>query len=334
LTTKQLTVGIAYDLRSDFAPLASGPDDRFEEYDSESTVQAIAGALERSGYKARPLGGGRRLIETVLREPPDLVFNFSEGFGTRSREAHVPAVLEMLRIPFTHSDPLTLALSLDKALTKRVVASLGVPTAPFRVVESGSDLRGFDLAFPVIAKPLWEGSSMGIRRTSRILDLATLRDHLERLWGDYAQPVLVEEFLTGPEFTVAIVGTGAGARVVGVMEIQPREGKLEDFVYSLEVKRNFQREVTYHVPPKRPDALVRRATEVALQAYRGLECRDVARVDLRASGEGEPNFIEVNPLPGLDPDKSDIVILSRGAGVTFDKLISDVVESARERYRI
>jgi D-alanine-D-alanine ligase len=330
---RPLTIGIAYDLRSDFAE-GPGPDDRLEEYDSESTVQAIALALEGGGYKVRPLGGGRRLIDTVMREPPDLVFNFAEGAGSRSREAHVPAVLEMLGVPFTHSDPLTMSVALDKAMTKRVLADAAVPMARSRVLSTMADLGTLDLAYPVIAKPVWEGSSMGIRRTSRIGEESTLRAHLARLWSDYAQPVLVEEFLTGPELTVAILGNGASARVFGVMEIAPREGRLEDFVYSVEVKRNFRREVIYHVPPPRPAALVERAATVAMAAYRGLDCRDVARVDLRVSAAGEPTFIELNPLPGLDPDKSDIIILARAAGSTFEHVVLGIVDAARARYEL
>ncbi len=329
-----LSIGIAYDLRSDFAADAQGPDDRLEEYDSESTVEAIAGALERAGHRARPLGGGRRLVERLLKEPPDLVFNFAEGYGTRSREAHVPALLELLRVPFTHSDPLSLALSLEKAMTKRLVAAMGVPTAPFAVLEGPADLAKLTLEFPVMAKPLWEGSSMGIRRTSRIEDARTLRDHLGRLWNDYGQPVLVEEFLTGPEFTVGILGTGSEARPLGVMEITPRQGRIEDFVYSLEVKRNFRREVSYDVPPKRPSALVQQVEEVALASYRALGCRDVARVDVRVDRHGVPSFIEVNPLPGLDPDKSDLIIMARAAGSSFDAVIAAIVASARARYRL
>ena len=159
-----MEVGIAYDLRSAYEGTVAGPDDRLEEYDGEGTVRAIADALARLGHTPRLLGGGRGLVEQVLARPPDLVFNIAEGFGTRSREAHVPAVLEMLKVPFTHSDPLTLAVSLDKEICKRLVASAGVPTPRHTVVRAPNEAARVELRYPVIAKPLAEGSSMGIRQ--------------------------------------------------------------------------------------------------------------------------------------------------------------------------
>lgn len=329
-----MEVGIAYDLRSAFEGTVSGPDDRLEEYDGEGTVQAIAGVLEKLGHRPRPLGGGRALVTEVLSKAPDLVFNFAEGFGTRSREAHVPAVLEMLKVPFTHSDPLTLAVSLDKGICKRLVATAGVPTPRFAVVRSAAFAARVDLPFPVIAKPLNEGSSMGIRNSSRCVDAGALSAHLERLVRDYDQPVLVEEFCSGPEFTVGLLGTGPKARVIGVMEIVPTKAAPQDFVYSLEVKRDWENQVRYDVPPKRPQAMLDAVARVALDAYRALDCRDVGRVDIRLDGHGQPMFLEVNPLPGLDPHKSDIVILARGMGMTYDALIGSILSSAMDRYAL
>jgi len=331
---RSLDIGITYDLRAEYEGFGSGPEDRLEEYDSESTVQAISKVLEKLGHRPRPLGGGRTFLTRVLKQKPDLVFNFAEGFGTRSREAHVPATLELLNIPFTHSDPLTLAVSLDKAMTKRIVGACGVPTPAYAVVSDPASAERLPLQLPVIAKPLNEGSSMGIRKSSRITDRTALAEHLTRLIKDYQQPVLVEEFCSGPEFTVGILGTGADARVVGVMEILPRNSPLETFVYSLEVKRNWEEEVRYDVPPQQPTELLRRVEQVALDAYRALDCRDIGRVDLRVGAGNEPMFLEVNPLPGLDPVKSDIVILARGMGVSYEALIEGVVNSARARYRL
>ena len=327
-----MEVGIACDLRSAFVGTVSGPDDRLEEYDSEGTVQAIASVIEKLGHRPRPLGGGRDLVTEVLARAPDLVVNFAEGFGTRSREAHVPAVLEMLKVPFTHSDPLTLAVSLDKGICKRLVATAGVPTPRFAVVRRADEAARTDLAFPVIAKPVNEGSSMGIRNSSRCVDADGLRRHLERLLHDYEQPVLVEEFCTGPEFTVGILGTGLKARVIGVMEIVPTQAPPRDFVYSLEVKRDWEHQVRYDVPPRRPQAKLDAVSRVALEAYRAHECRDGGRVDIRLDGHDQPMFLEVNPLPGLDPHKSDIVILAKGMGVSYEALIGGILSSAMERY--
>lgn len=329
-----IEVGIAFDLKQDFQADGSAPDDRLEEYDSEETVHAIAAALETSGYRPRLLGGGRRLLQELTQRPPDLVFNIAEGFGTRSREAHVPAVCELLGIAHTHSDPLTAALTLDKGMAKRVAASAGVPTPKYLVVERPEDLdAAAELAFPVIAKPLFEGSSMGIRKRSRVAALPELAPLVRGLLGDYHQPVLVEEFQSGPELTVGVLGTGHSARVIGIMEIAPKKMKLEEFVYSVEVKRNYQEEVEYLVPPPRDPEFLAEVSRVALAAHRVLGCRDVSRVDVRAGGDGQPRFIEVNPLPGLNPVTGDLCILSERSGLPYRALISAIVEEALSRQR-
>lgn len=327
-----MRIGIAFDLKSDFAPTAGGPEDRLEEYDSEETVAAIAQALAALGHQPVRLGGGRRFVEAVLRAAPELVFNIAEGHGTRSREAHVPAVCEMLGIPVTHSDPLTLALSLDKAMAKRVAAAQGVPTPRFSVIEDEAALDAIDLRFPVVAKPLAEGSSMGVRLHSRAATPEALRALVRPLLQGYAQPVLVEEFCAGPEFTVGVLGTGRDARSIGVMEIVPRRTDPEHFLYSLEVKRNYAEEVEYHVPPRRPEAVVRGVAEVALAAHRALGCRDVCRVDVRMDAHGVPMFLELNPLPGINPVTGDIVILATRSGLPYQDLIGAIVREALARH--
>lgn len=331
-----MKVGIAYDLKSDFGsePAHGGPDDLFEEYDSLGTVEAIASALRARGHEPVLLGGGRRFVERLLAAPPDLVFNIAEGRGSRSREAHVPAVCEMLGVPFTHSDPLTLAVTLDKAMAKRLAAAVGVATPRFAVCRSTSDLELPELAalrWPLLAKPMFEGSSMGVRRHSRVTDAAGLRREVERITHDYDQPALVEEFCSGPEFTVGILGNGAEAHVVGVMEIVPKKAAPHEFVYSLEVKRDWENEVEYHVPPRRPAELVAGVARCALDAYRALECRDVSRVDVRLDAAGVPRFLEVNPLPGLNPVTGDLCILARRSGLEYEDLVDAIVRHALAR---
>lgn len=327
-----MRIGIAYDLKKDFVADAGHPDDLFEEYDSEETVDAIAAALRAAGHEPVKLGGGRRFFERAMRQPVDLVFNIAEGRGSRSREAHVPAACEMLGLPCTHSDPLTLAVSLDKAVAKRLVASHGVPTAPFCLIEKIEDLARAPLPpFPVIAKLACEGSSMGIRKHSRCDTRADLEASIESLITSYRQPVLVERFLTGVEATVGILGTGAGARVIAAMEIAPKGTLCERFIYSLEVKRNYLEEVEYHVPPRLPAATVAAIERTALGAYRALDCQDVGRVDVRLDAEGTPCFIEVNPLPGLNPVTGDLPILAARSGIPYDRLIATIVENALAR---
>lgn len=326
-----MDIGIAFDLKSDFVAAPGAPDDALEEYDSERTVAAIEAALLGRGHRVRRMGGGRRFLAALLEQPPELVFNLAEGRGSRSREAHVPAACEMVGVPCSHSDPATLALALDKGLAKRVVAAAGVAVAHDRIVRSAADLAAFDLPFPCIAKPLFEGSSMGVRKSSKSRDFAELRREVERVVGGYAQPALVEEFLTGPEFTVGVLGEGDSARVLATMEIHPKGDATADFVYSVEVKRVWDEQVEYHVPPRRTPAVVAAVERLALTAYRALQCRDVGRVDVRLGGDGVPRFIELNPLPGISPGWSDLCVMAERIGMSHDALIGAILDQALHR---
>ena len=327
-----LDIGLAFDLRPTSPAAAGDPIDLYEELDSEETVEAIFAALVSLGHKPRRLGGGRALVEALLAHPPQLVFNLSEGRGSRSREAHVPALCELLGIPCTGSDPLTMALTLDKALTKRVVHSAGIRTAPFRLVEALAQVDALDLPFPLFVKPGAEGSSIGVRATSLVNDANELRREVERCLGQYHQPVLVEIYLPGAEATVAVVGCDARARVLGAMEIAPADADVARFVYGLEAKRNYQTMVSYHVPPRFAAAQRADMEHVALGAYRVLGCRDVARVDLRLDGRGQAYFIELNPLPGFNPVTGDICLIANGIGLSHTALVGEVMGEACLRY--
>jgi D-alanine-D-alanine ligase len=333
-----MRIGIAYDLKKETLLESPGqtdlPDDFQEEFDSPLTIDAIAGALRGLGHQVEKLGDGRELMERLLAQPPEFVFNIAEGEGVgRSREARVPALLEMLGIPFTGSDPLTLAVTLDKACAKRLVMSSDI-SVPWGITVSPEQkacdiLSGLRNRFPLIAKPAWEGSSKGIRRHCVIDRPEDVPDVLESLRRDHRQPVLLEEFITGEELTVGIVGNRP-PRIVGVMRVLPRE-PCDRFIYSLEVKRDFQRQVRYECPPALPAAVVQSVGETAREAYRAVGCRDVARVDFRLR-DGIPYFLEVNPLPGLNPETSDLVILARLAGWTYSQLIQTILEAAMDRY--
>lgn len=326
---KALRIAISFDLVSDFGP-SDGPDDLLAEYDSERTITQISEALESGGYTVSLIGGGKRMVRALLDDPPDLVFNIAEGSGGRSREAHAAGVFELLGIPYTHSDPLTLATSLDKAVAKRLVSGAGVATPRGVVYEH--EIPSLDgLCFPLIAKPVAEGSSMGIRNASRIDDETQLAAVVKQLQADYDQPVLVEEFLTGPEITVGIVGTGVEASAIGAMEIAPIDCEASEFIYSIEVKREWESAVRYHVPSRVAE---QEAINVAVAAYRALGCRDIGRVDLRLDGESRVHFIELNPLPGLARGYGDIVILADRCGIGYDQLILGIVDRARRRWLI
>jgi D-alanine-D-alanine ligase len=326
-----MRIGITFDLKTD-APL---PDDFQEEFDSPATVHAIASVLRDLGHEVVELGDGRPMLEKLLAAPPDFVFNFAEGQGVgRSREARVPAVLEMLGIPYTGSDPLTLAVTLDKDCAKRLVTQAGVRVPEWHVYDPDDYL--IELTSPSclpdglrIVKPAWEGSSKGIRGKCVVETPEELAAAIEAQWQTYRQPVMAEEYIQGDELTVGVVGN-TPPRVLGVMRVVPLTNE-ERFVYSIEVKRDWRRRVRYECPPKLPSATLRAVEEAALQAYRALGCRDVSRVDFRLR-DGVPYFLEVNPLPGLSPESSDLVILAERAGVPYRQLVAEILYAAMRRH--
>jgi D-alanine-D-alanine ligase len=346
-----MRIGITYDLKSDTsaylivppgADLAGTPrdlpDDLQEEFDSPVTIEAIASVLRGLGHEVVKLGDGREMVEQLLADPPDFVFNFAEGQGIgRCREARVPAVLETLGIPYTGSDPLTQAVTLDKECARRLVASAGVTVPAGFVIQPDDDLDEItrsEQARPLlepglaIVKPAWEGSSKGIREKCLVRDRAELREVVESLRRDYRQPLLVEEFIDGDELTVGMVGNDP-PEIIGIMRVVPNT-PTEHFVYSLEVKRDFRRQVRYECPPLLPKGVLDRVAVAAQAAHRVLGCRDVARIDFRLR-DGVPYFLEVNPLPGLNPESSDLVILAHLRNWSYEKLVGRILQAALER---
>ncbi len=327
----RLRVGITYNLRKDFPSQDDQPIDSFEEFDSEETIDAIREVLQSDGHEVFKLGGGIDLLDRLRTSSFDIVFNIAEGIGGRNREAHIPALLEFLNIPYTGSDPLTLSLTLDKAMAKKVVRSDGVPTPGFKKVETLNDLEALDLRYPLFVKLCYEGSSKGVRLDSKISDPFTLREKVTWLLETYGAPVLVEEFVSGPEFTVGILGN-ADPVVLGVMQIEIIGMPFEEAIYSLEIKREWEEKVRYHCPPSISDDLKKRIEEVALRVYRLLDCRDVSRVDIRVGTDGVPYFLEINPLPGLSPIYGDLPIMARCMGWEYSQLVKTIFHHALKRY--
>lgn len=327
---KALRIGLCYDLKSDYLAAGFAPHDVME-FDEEDTVAGIAGALESLGYQVDRVGRGTELARRLAAgERWDLVFNFAEGVRGRSREAQVPALCEMFDQPYTFSDPLTCAVTLDKPLAKRVVRDSGLPTPPFAVVESPEQADGVSLEPPLFVKPAAEGSSKGVTERSRVSDRGELKDACAELIRLFRQPVLVESYLPGREMTVGIVGNGDDARVVGIMEVVFKDGSDQD--YTALNKAEFVDRTVYRLLDGEP--MAGRAKEVALSVYRALACRDAARVDLRCDDNGEPCFLEVNPLPGMNPVTSDLPILSRMAGLSYRDLVGSIVEAAARRWEL
>ena len=346
-----MLIGITCNIRSTSKSETSSSHwlDEEEEFDSPETVEAIASALRSLGHEVEVLGDGEPMLRRLLDGPkPDLVFNFAEGRGVgRSREARVPGVLEMLEIPYTGSDPLTLAVTLDKDCAKRLVAAAGVPTPNWLLINTECDIPNGDnghsaaasefripkseldaLRLPVIVKPAFEGSSKGILNANLIYDRETLISTVRELCETYRQPILVEEFIDGDELTVGVIGN-APPEVIGIMRVVPLMTE-QPFVYSLEVKRDWKQQVRYECPAKLSAADTKTVEQAALDAWKVLGCRDVSRVDFRLR-EGVPYFLEVNPLPGLSPESGDIVLLSRAVGIEHRELVARIVAAALER---
>jgi len=244
----------------------------------------------------------------------------------------VPALLDVYDIPCTFSDPLRMALCLHKGMTKAVVREAGVPTPASALVETPDDLGRVALRYPLFAKPVAEGTGKGVTPASRVADAGALREVCGQLLARYCQPVLVEEFLPGREFTVGLVGSGEEAAVLGTLEIVLRP-TAEPGIYSY-VNKEFSEElVDYPLVRATEDEEVRRAEEVALRAWRALGCRDAGRIDLRSDAAGRPHFLEVNPLAGLHPQHSDLPMLCTALGMAYVELIDRIVRSAATRCR-
>lgn len=322
-----MRIGITFDLREDYARQGYGEEETAE-FDHPDTILAIEDALHSLGHGTDRIGQVRALVQRLADgERWDLVFNIAEGMHGFGRQALVPALLDTYQIPYTFSDPLALAVTLHKATAKRVVRDHGLSTADFAVVETLSDAENVRLPFPLFIKPIAEGTSKGISAASKVSDPLDLRRGCEALLTRYNQPVLVECYLPGREFTVGLLGTGAAASVLGVMELVLR-AQAEPEIYSYENKKHFEERVEARLAI---DAAAVAAAELALSAWRGLGCRDAGRIDVRCDADGSVNFLEANPLAGLHPRDSDLPLLARLKGVPYRALIEGVIASALSR---
>ena len=330
-----MKIGLTYNLKNEALKLEDSrprTEDMYEEFDSEETIHALCGVFKDLGHECLKLGFGQLAIEKILKEKPDLVFNIAEGYYGRSRESQMPALLEMLEIPYSGPGPFAAALSLDKISAKKMALHSGVSTPRF--VEIGLDgleeMEG--LSFPVMVKPAYEGSSIGIREDSRVENLSDLEKKLDWLNRNYPeQPILVESFVAGREFTVAVIGNKE-PEILGIMEIIPKDTPLEEFIYSLEVKRDYLKRVSYSVDFTLEESVRQKLENAALRLFRVFGCRDISRFDFRIDDSGEPQFLEANTLPGLHPVSSDIVIMARLKGIEYSGLIERILGLALERH--
>jgi len=329
ITNNKMNIGLTYDLRSEYLAEGFTPD-QTAEFDSEETIIGIETALKGLGHQTFRIGHIRNLVKQLSDgERWDLVFNICEGMYGIGREAQVPALLDAWQIPYTFSDPLVLSVTLHKGLTKRIIRDAGIPTAPFFIVEKAGDISHCPLSFPVFLKPVAEGSGKGIGPNSIANDFISFEKECHRLLQEYKQPVLVEKLLTGREFTVGILGTGENARIAGVMEVSIKPDA-EESTYSRFIKENYVGRVDYRIVE---GPLTDECGKICLDAWKVLGCRDAGRIDLKMDENGIPNFIEVNPLAGINHKSSDLPIMMYLQNKTYLTLISAIIESANERIK-
>lgn len=327
-------IALLYNLAEEEARGGDEPPDSQAELDSEQTVFAIRESLLSAGHQVTLIEGSLPNLLQLVGESVDIAFNVCEGHRGRNREAHVPAVLEMINVPVTGSDVLTLAASLDKPTTKKLLQYSQVPTPKFQVFYSAMDVLSAELVFPLFVKPAHEGSSMGISADSKVSTEAELRERVAYVTKNYHQPALVEEFIVGREFTVGVMGNDE-LITLPVMEISfanvPGES---NGIYSYQYKKEWTARSNFLCPAPISDFAARELQETAKQAYRAVGCRDLGRVDFRVAEDGTPYVIEINPLPGLAPGYSDFPVAAEAAGLTYPELINRILDYALHRYQI
>jgi D-alanine-D-alanine ligase len=330
MAVKKLKVGLTYDVRDDYLKEGYSLEETAE-FDLPDTIDAIEKVILDNGYEACRIGNIKALVRRLAKgERWDLVFNIAEGLHGFGREAQVPALLDAYQIPYTFSDPLGQALTLHKGMTKNIIRSVGIPTPDFAVVGSADDIAKVNLPYPLFAKPIAEGTGKGITPISKINNPEELHHVCLNLLQNFNQPVLVETYLSGREFTVGILGTGKDARALGTLEVilQP---VAEKNAYSYENKEHYDKMVQYVLVN---DDEAKKAMEISLMAWNALNLKDAGRIDLRSDARGVPHFMEVNPLAGLNPVRSDLPILCTQLGMSYNALISSIIKSALSRANI
>lgn len=323
-----MKIGMTYDLKTEYVFKSTDPKDANAEFDHPDTIQVIREAIEAMGHRVVGIGSAEHLLPKLDHLDVDLVFNLAEGFSGRNREAQVPILLEMKGIPFTGSDGLTQALTLDKLMTKKILLSEGIPTPRFFEIARPEDSIPQDVSFPLIVKPRFEGSSKGLTEKSVVHSVQELQQQARWVLQTYHQPALVEEFIRGSEFTVALVGN-EDPEIYPVVQIQ-LDGKedLGDLFYTFS---RIAAGAKYLCPARIDGRLQARLQELALRTYRAVECRDFGRVDFRVDAAGNPYVLEINPLPSLSTE--DVFgILAGHLGISYGAMIARIVEAGIQRH--
>lgn len=321
-----MKIGLTYDLRSDYLKQGYSMEETAE-FDKESTIEGLETAIQNAGHHTQRIGNSQQLMKNLLEGARwDMVFNICEGLYGEGRESLVPALLDQYKIPYVFSGPVTLCVGLNKAVTKQILRDSGVNTPAFHVVSRLSDIQDIRLVYPLFAKPISEGTGKGIDSASILNSKEELETVCKKLLTKFAQPVLVEEYLPGREFTVGVLGTGEEAIVPGAMEIVYKQAS--DNIYSYENKENYE-EVVDYIAVK--GEMLEDCKKIALHAWKVLNCLDGGRIDVKMDRFGKISFIEVNPLAGLNPQISDLPILCRLNNISYQEIINAILNSAIKR---
>ena len=325
-------VGLTYDLKTDYEFKESDPPDANAEFDHPSTIKVIAKAIESQGVQVKRIGNVLNLMESIDKLDVDIVFNVSEGIAGRNRESQVPLLLEMAGIPFVGADALSLAVSLDKIMAKKIFMADGIPTPRFMEIKSSEAIINLDhMKFPLFVKPRFEGSSKGLSETSRVVNKDELKKQVEYIISTYNQPALIEEFIRGEEFTVAIVGNDP-PEVMPVVQIKiDGELNLKDKFYTFAHIKSDTLE--YVCPARISESLKKKINELAVKTYNAIECRDFGRVDFRVDSKGNPYVLEINPLPSLSTEDVFMVV-AKEIGISYNEMVGKILNSALKRYNL
>jgi D-alanine-D-alanine ligase len=326
-------VAILANLKKNAPHLPGQPPDAWADLDSEHTVEAISEALQAGGHRVTFMEANVELIDRLRQDKPDICFNIAEGHYGDSREAQIPALLELLKIPYTGSRVLTQAISLDKVMTKRVWQAFGLRTAPFQVFDTPGDSLEAGLTFPLFVKPSREGTGIGVTPRSIVQNAQELRERVAYTIDAYEQPALVEKFLTGREFTVGVIGNVPRQFVFPPIEVDT--GKVapeERGVYTHHVKAHISDAMSYLMVPDLEPALLGELQRLALAGYNAINTLDVSRLDFRCDESGTPYLLEINTLPGLSPGFSDLAIGADVINKGYTWLINTVLNLACKRF--
>jgi len=308
------------------------PPDRYAEFDPPHTIASIIDALVSSGHQVYPVNVGEDFIEKIKSISPHIVFNIAEGTKGEARESQVPSILEWLGIPYIGSGPLTMAVTLDKPITKQIFKSEGIPTPHFRIYSDTTEISKIDLSFPLIVKPSHEGSSMGLNRKSIVYTIDELKDRINTITGLYKQEALVEEFIEGREITVGILGNNPPEvlppKELDFSEVPEELGRFA----SGEIKAKYWHLVKQSCPAHLEEDMANKIREIALKVFKVLKCRDLARLDIRLSKDGIPYVLEVNPLPDLDPKEGNFPHMAKVRGLSYMELINTILKAGVNRY--